>query len=528
MMKKIFSLLLITLVLAFADEYLVRVDLTEARLSPLAQQGLKVLAELENCAILLLEDNDFDGISSFQYRVLDTNPQQGAYYLVLPMESVMDLTLYGDILTRDGDDYLIRVHNGMLEPLISRKVMVKRLSFTPMVIRSAVDFPAVRYDQTVADIVNLVDADSILTNVQRMQDFVTRHSTHDSCLAAANWVAERFSAYGCDSVYLQYHTTGFAPNVIGIKQGVLYPDSIYAVICGHVDATSYLQPIIAPGADDNASGVAAVIEAIRVTQDYQFEHAIRFIAFTGEEQGLYGSEYYAQLARTHGDSILGVLNADMIAYVDVQPESLEVFAKTSNPPCEPFADFFIAAADTYTTLLTSKRMTTSMVYSDHAPFWDQGYLALCSIEDFYVTNPYYHTPGDTIGAGFNDLPFCTEVTKAEIAALALLAIPYGTGIDEFVEVESENARFTVRPSIGKNLFTVSLTTESSGPVDLRIHDVTGRVVKNISIQSSEIGHLLSVKWDGTNNAGKELPDGIYFVRIANGTSPQTAKLVLLR
>jgi len=537
MTKKLISIVLITLAFAAADEYLVRVDLDEDRLTPLAEQGLKILAELEQTAIVLITDADFDKIQPFNHQMLDAKPQEGEYYQVLPMDRMLDLSLYGRILTQDNNDYLLRLYPGMLEPLISQKVMVQRLSFVPMVLQISRDssspdhgtrLPTVLYDYTVQEMVDLVHPDTVLSNVQRLQDYVTRYSTHDSCFAAAGYIFDKFNAYGCDSVFLQYHESGFAPNVIGIKRGELYPDSIYTVVCGHFDATSYAQPAIAPGADDNASGTAAVIEAARVMSNYDFEYSIRYIAFSGEEQGLYGSQHYAQLARSQGDSILGVINGDMIAYSDIQPETLEVFAKTSNPPCEPFADFFIAAADTYTTLLTNKRMTTSMVYSDHAPFWNQGYLALCNIEDFWVVNPYYHTPGDTMGAGYNDHAFCTEVTKAEIAALALLAIPYDTGIEESEKVGSGNARLTVQPTIGKNLFTISIMPESTNPIDLRIHDATGRLVKNIALLPSEIGHPLSVKWNGTDNLGQKLPGGIYFLELIDEGRVETAKLALLR
>jgi hypothetical protein len=536
MIRKVMSLLLAALAFALAGQYLVRVDLSEERLTPLAEQDLKILAEFEHTAIVLIADGDIEKIQPFNHQVLIVQPQEGDYYLVISMDLMLDLTLYGNILMHDGEDYLIKAYPGMLEPLTEQKVMLKRLSFKPMVIQSAKEhrpaqggqFPDVMYNYIVQEMVDLVDADTIFSNVQRFQDYVTRYSTHDSCFAAAAYIYDKFLAYGCDSVFLQYHNSGYAPNVIGIKRGEVYPDSIYTVICGHFDATSYAQPAIAPGADDNASGTSAVIEAARVMSGYDFEYSIRYIAFSGEEQGLYGSQYYAQLAHGQGDSILGVLNGDMIAYSDNQPESLEVFAKISNPSCEPFADFFIAAADTYTTLLTNKRMTTTMVYSDHAPFWDQGYLALCNIEDFWVTNPYYHTPGDTIGAGFNDLALCTEATKAEIAALALLAIPYSTGITEFEVTGSKSPRLAVQPSIGNNLFTISLLVESTDPVDLRIRDVTGRIVKIIQIQSSDIGHRSSVSWNGTDNASRKLPGGIYFLELADEHTMQTAKLVLLR
>lgn len=538
MIKRLTSILLVTLVFAVADEYLVRVDLNEERLIPLSEQGLKTLAELEHTAIVLLTDAEFDKIQPFSHRILDTQPQEGDYYLVLPVDRALDLTIYGDILMHDGDDYLLKLHAGMLESLIKQKIMIKRLPFTPMVLQSKKDLsppahgpqlPAVFYNYMVQEMVDSVDADSILSYVQRLQDYVTRYSTHDSCFAAAGYISDKFVAYGCDSVFMQYHVAGHAPNVIGIKRGEVYPDSIYTIICGHFDATSYAVPDIAPGADDNASGTAAVIEAARVMRDYQFEYSIRYIAFSGEEWGLYGSEHYAQLARTQGDSILGVLNGDMIAYADVQPESLEVFAKTSNPSCGPFADFFIAAADTYTTLRTNKRLTTTMVYSDHAPFWDQGYLALCNIEDFWVMNPYYHTPGDTIGAGYNDHTFCTEVTKAEIAALALLAIPYGTGVAEYPKTTSQITRLTVYPNISNTYFTINLTAnEAVGSIHLKIFDATGRVVKNILPRSSVIADRLSATWDGTDNAGRKLPEGIYFLELEDARYTPPVKLILLR
>jgi len=405
---------------------------------------------------------------------------------------------------------------------------VLRPGSTPSVPDNGPALPDVHFNFAVQEMVDLVDADTILGNVQRLQDYGTRYSTHDSCFAAAGYIFDKFVAYGCDSVFLQYHESGFAPNVIGVRHGQVHPDSIYTVICGHFDATSYLAPAVAPGADDNASGVTAVIEAARVMSNYEFEYSIRYIAFSGEEQGLYGSEHYAQLARNQGDSILGVINGDMIAYADIQPESLEVFAKTYNPPCEPFADFFIAAADTYTTLLTNKRMTTTMVYSDHAPFWDQGYLALCNIEDFWVENPYYHTPGDTIGAGYNDNDFCAEVTKAEIAALALLAVPYGTGIEEFEESGAESALLTVSPTIGKNHFVISFAARFTDRVNLTIHDVTGQAVRNIHVPPSDTSNQPSVVWDGTDNTGRKLPGGVYFVQVSGNRAAGKTKLVLLR
>ena len=70
----------------------------------------------------------------------------------------------------------------------------------------------------------------------------------------------------------------------------------------------------APGADDNASGTAAVIEAARIFSQYDFPFTIIYALWDEEEQGLIGSEYYATQAANAGDSILGVINLDMIGY----------------------------------------------------------------------------------------------------------------------------------------------------------------------------------------------------------------------
>ncbi|MGB7055808.1 MAG: M28 family peptidase, partial [bacterium] len=423
-MKKIACLLLLFTAAAFAAEYLVKIDLDENRLAPLFAEELTPVAELENSAIAIIDGNEFGKLREFSYRIIDQDPRQQEYYLIYASDGI-DLTRFGDIIHTDGKESLVKLQREMLEQLIKEKVHLRRLMLSPIV-KSEPQAARFNYNPLVQVIVDQVNPDSVLSYVQRLQDFVSRYSTHDSCVAAANYIAGKFTDYGCDSVYFQYHTSGHAPNVIGIKTGTLYPDSIYTVVCGHFDATSYLAPNIAPGADDNASGTAGVIEAMRVMRDYQFEYSVRYIAFSGEEFGLYGSYHYASLARSQGDSILGVLNADMIAYVNAYPESVDVLAKISNPACEPFADFFIAAADSYTTLLTNKQMVTSAAYSDHHPFWQNGYLALCNIEDNPPVNPYYHEPGDTIGAGYNDNDFCTEVIKAQVAALSLMARPLAT------------------------------------------------------------------------------------------------------
>ena len=252
-MNKILLLSLSVLcVAAFADTYLVKADLDASRLDPFARANIAVIAELEHTAILLINEEEFNLISNRSFEVLDENPSEDDYYLVRQVDETLDLGLYGDILFSENMDYLLRIDHAVFEELIKQKVMVKKLFLRPIVLSDGNPQPEMLINPTVQEIVDLVDADSVLASVQQLQDFVSRYSTYDSCLSAANWIADKFNGYGLDSVYFQYHTSGHAPNVIGVKRGVLYPDSIYTVICGHFDATSYMAPEIAPGADDNA------------------------------------------------------------------------------------------------------------------------------------------------------------------------------------------------------------------------------------------------------------------------------------
>jgi len=383
----------------------------------------KVVGVNGNGVLVLGSEQDEHILNNLNGRILDYNPRGKVYYQVhlFDWTNQKELARISQILDFDGADYLVAIALENVEQLMSLRAMLARIGLQPWVFKPIkVELPPVSSNPLIEQMVSAVSPDSVLSYVNRLQRYRTRYSTSDSCRAAAEWIRQKFIAYGCDTVIMQNHTSGHAPNVTGIKYGTSGNRNPYAIICGHFDSYA---PNNAPGADDNASGTAAVLEAARVTQGYLFTYDLRFIAFSGEEFGLYGSEYYAGQARAQGDSILGVLNFDMIGYVDAEPENLDVLGKINNPPCEPFVDWFTAIADTYTTLPIYKRMVNDNQNSDHGPFWNNGYLAFCGIEDFWPVNPWYHTPGDSIGAGYNNNEFCTEVTRAGVAGLATLSHP---------------------------------------------------------------------------------------------------------
>ncbi len=418
MCKKFFVLFFVFSVLNGSE--IVSVKLGKERLEPLFERNLHIVCELENYAIILF-DGDYKALKGLDYKIIEKKSDE-RYYLVKVLEDI-DLSRYGRILLQDGDIFLFASAEGRMLELKKHRVFFKYLTFEPILKRDITFYREFQYNLTIQEIVDRVNPDSVLYFVRRLQDFRSRFSTYDSTFYAALWIGQKFYEYGCDTVIFQYHTAGHAPNVIGIKYGTVYPSNHYVIICGHFDAYSNQIPTFVPGADDNASGTAGALECARVMKDYRFEYTIKFIAFSGEEFGLYGSEYYAQNASSKNDTIIGVINADMIGYAYPYPESIDVITRTEYPNCEPLADYFIECAENYTDLLTLKYYNNWAYWSDHAPFWDYGYHSICLIEDEDVPNHYYHTIGDTIGGGYKDNLFAKEVIKGEVATVASLASP---------------------------------------------------------------------------------------------------------
>ena len=110
----------------------------------------------------------------------------------------------------------------------------------------------------------------------------------------------------------------------------------------------HLLPIlydVAPGADDNASGTAAVLEAARVLSQYRFKHTLRFVTFAAEEQGLIGSYYYVAEARSAGTPIGGAINLDMIAWDSDDDDAMDIHAGTRSDSQALGAAFLNANTD---------------------------------------------------------------------------------------------------------------------------------------------------------------------------------------
>jgi hypothetical protein len=261
-----------------------------------------------------------------------------------------------------------------------------------------------------------VSPDSIQARLQRLQDFSTRYSYTDSCRRAEEYVAGYFNSLGLDSVELDsYPAYGDTwRNVIGTIVGRTHPEKVI-IVCGHMDAISEdsLRDSIAPGAEDNGSGTGVALEAARVLAGESLDCTVKFIAFTGEEIGLNGSEHYATEARARGDDIVCAFNFDMVAW----PGGSWGVALVGVEAAKRFVQYEAQMASTYTGL--SHRETYRSFPSDSRSFDNVGYAATSGYE--YGSEPYvwYHTSGDSLH--HLSMPLAAEVTKMAVATFASLA-----------------------------------------------------------------------------------------------------------
>lgn len=288
-----------------------------------------------------------------------------------------------------------------------------------VVVRQAANRPAAsprRWDPAVQALVDEIDGDRWFIDIETLADF-NRYTHSPGILDARDWLVAAFEALPGVAVETPAFMVGstVAYNVIATLPGSSRPDDWY-IVGGHYDATSEAPMVEAPGAEDNASGCAGVLELARVLTAHPPEGTVLFLCYAGEEQGLLGSEDHVADLVASGDAgkVQAMLDLDMIAYTG--DSDLDCLLES-----EAFAQFLVDlladAAAQYTTL----RIETSLWAwgSDHVPYLDHGIPALLAIENDWSEYPYYHTT--------DDLPYHLSVTMGEeilkmnVAAMAVLA-----------------------------------------------------------------------------------------------------------
>lgn len=238
-------------------------------------------------------------------------------------------------------------------------------------------------------LIDLILEDSLESYSLWLEAYNGRMAGTSSNRASKDWLAGKFAEFGYDSVLIDTFMAqidGYPEecyNVIARKPGTVYPD--YQILIGaHRDT----YPLESPGADDNGSGSAGVLEIARVLSQMETHMTFVFILFDAEEWGLYGSWHYANEAAERGDSIALMINMDVIGYYENEFDAYAAYGWDSL-----YTNLWCQLADSLEAINLTCHMSGGGGGSDHYPFYQNGYEILYLSE--YIWTPYIHSAHDS-------------------------------------------------------------------------------------------------------------------------------------
>ena len=309
--------------------------------------------------------------------------------------------------------------------------------------------------------------DSMLVDIERLIAFDTRFMGSDSNWAAVSWLVGRFSSMGYEATLdsfevnvdrqvlgQRYTISGLTQvNVIATRRGVIHPDR-KIVLGAHYDSISLDRDNqeFAPGADDNATGVAAVLEMARLLRNVDTDVTIEFVLFGAEELGLIGSGAYAARALEQGDEIVLMLGLDVLGTrsttfssafsLDTTSRNLELAEQIADA-AETFTDVFARAGSSNARIMVS---ASGCGCSDHHSFLTRGFPAIGVFQFFSSPSPHINMSTDTIVQV--DVAYVRSITQAALAGMLQIAgFPRrspdfdGSGVVDFTDFLAFSAAF---------------------------------------------------------------------------------------
>ncbi len=276
------------------------------------------------------------------------------------------------------------------------------LNATPNTVRSVIDF-TITEDALVNQAFESIDVSKIEEHIIELEDYGTRHhatsgGTQSAIDLKAKWEAMA-AAFSRDdvSVRLFNHTNTGMPSVIMTIEGSDFPDE-FVIVGGHLDSTSSQSQTNAPGADDDASGIATITEATRslFEIDYVPQRTIEIMAYAAEEIGLVGSSEIAEEYSSNGVDVGAVVQFDMTNF-NGSANDISFITDFTNGTLN---DYLMSLLDHYNASgpheISYGTSVCNYGCSDHASWTAEGYMASFPFEaNFGDHNNAIHTPNDT-------------------------------------------------------------------------------------------------------------------------------------
>lgn len=373
------------------------------------------------------------------------------------------------------------------------------------------------YIQGYQDVVNQVSQTNTTNNLTDFENFGIKVRGSAAQTNTLNWIKNKYLSYGFSAAqivedpFTYTGSTAICKNLIVTKTGTLYPNT-YVIICAHYDT------INGKGTNDNGSGTNVLLETARLLQSIPTEYSIKFIHFSGEEDGLRGSQHYVSSVVNSTSPKLDirlVFNIDQVGGVagDVNntitcERDLSNTPSTNNATSNTMTNELINCVGLYTSLNT---LLASAYASDYIPFEDNNEI----ITGFYETNEsnVTHTANDLFTN--MDPTYAYNVTKAAVGAMLHFAIADTSVLSN--EVFNSENQISIYPNPAKNNLYINKGNLDSNDYAVKIIDTNGKTVLEKEFNNSQLTEQLNVS---------EVASGIYMCVISTDKEQIFKKVII--
>lgn len=329
-----------------------------------------------------------------------------------------------------------------------------------------------------------------------------------------DWLKNKYLSYGYTTSQIQedpYHyNNATCKNLIVTKIGTLYPN-IFVIVDGHYDSVN------GTGTNDNGSGVATILEMARLLQNVPTEYSIKFINFSGEEEGLHGSSHYVENvvnATTPKMNIRVLLNIDEVGGVAGEINNTITCERDQSQPTanNSQSSSFASQMRTCFGLYSPLETVSGPVYSsDYVPFQRNGEVVV----GLFETNetPFSHSTEDLL---INmDPVYVYHVTKGATGTI----LHFAKALTSSLETEVFDADFQVSlyPNPTKNVLHINKGKLSDSRYTFKIIDLFGKVVVKESFANANLIESITVS---------HLPKGLYLGIIQTDDKEITKKILV--
>lgn len=371
------------------------------------------------------------------------------------------------------------------------------------------------YIQSYADVVNQASQSGILTNLTEFENLGVKFRGTPAQANTLQWLKNKYLSYGYTASQLTEDVFTYSgatcKNLIVTKIGTVYPNT-YVIVCGHYDT------ITGTGTNDNGSGVVSILEIARLLQNIPTEYSIKFINFSGEEDGLRGSQHYVSTivnGTSPKMSIKLVFNIDEVGGVaGMLNNTITCERDTGNPSANNAASNTITTELIKCTQLYSPLQTKlSYAYaSDYMPFQSNGEV----ITGFFETNEttHAHTAQDLL---INmDPVYVYKVAKAATGATLHFAkaVTNSTlGTDGF----EKDFNVSFFPNPVKDHLTINKGNLEVNDYVFTIVDINGKEVLRQQVSNAKLLETINIA---------KLSKGMYMGILETGEHRVTKKIII--